>query len=59
LFEGDPAQRPLKDLPFDVIYELTLGVAARLAHRYASGAQALSDEQLARIAAACWQAIAR
>ena len=59
LFDGDPAERPLKDLPFDVIYELTLGVAARLAHRYASGAQALSDEQLAEIAAACWQAIAR
>jgi TetR/AcrR family transcriptional regulator, repressor of fatR-cypB operon len=59
LFEGHPAERPLKDLPLDVIYELTLGVAARLAHRHTSDATAISDEQLAEIAAACWQAIAR
>jgi TetR/AcrR family transcriptional regulator, repressor of fatR-cypB operon len=59
LFAGDPASRPLKDLPLDVIYELTLGVAARLAHRHAAGERMLEDRQLEQIAAACWQAIAR
>ena len=59
LFEGNPAERPLKDLPLDVIYELTLGVAARLAHRHAADATTMGDQQLAEIAAACWQAIAR
>jgi len=59
LFEGDGAKRPLKDLPLDVIYELTLGVAARIAHRHATDATTMSDEQLAEIAAACWHAIAR
>ena len=58
LFHGDPAERPLKDLPLDVIYELTLGVAARIAHRHTTDGNTMSDEQLAQIAAACWQAIA-
>jgi AcrR family transcriptional regulator len=59
LFDGDPAERPLKDLPLDVVYELTLGVAARVAHRHATDATTISDDQLAEIAAACWQAVAR
>lgn len=59
LFDGEPAERPLKDLPLDIIYELTLGVAARVAHRYTTDANAMSDDQLAKIAAACWQAITR
>jgi TetR/AcrR family transcriptional regulator, repressor of fatR-cypB operon len=59
IFAADPADRPIKDLPLDVIYELTLGVAARVAHRHAAGASALDDHALEQIAAACWQAIAR
>ncbi|MDZ4721996.1 MAG: helix-turn-helix domain-containing protein [Roseiflexaceae bacterium] len=59
LFDGDPTERPFKELPLDVIYELTLGVAARIAQRHTIDAAVISDEQLAAIAAACWQAIAR
>lgn len=59
LFQGDPAERPLKDLPPDVIYELTLGAAARVAQRRPDDAGALSEQQLAVLAAACWQAVAR
>jgi AcrR family transcriptional regulator len=59
LFAADPADRPIKDFPLDVIYELTLGVAARVAYHYADGKQSISDKLLERIAAACWQAVAR
>ena len=43
----------LVDLPMDVIYTLTLGVAVRLV---ASGIT-LSDSQLELVAAACWRAV--
>jgi AcrR family transcriptional regulator len=59
LFAADPAERPIKDLPFDVIYELTLGVAARVALNHSAGAAELDDQLLERIAMACWQAIER
>ena len=59
LFAADPAERPIKDLPFDVIYELTLGVAARVAYHHASDEHAIDEQLLEQIAAACWQAIAR
>lgn len=59
LFAADPADRPIKDFPFDVIYELTLGVAARVAYHDADNAQAIDEQMLRQIAAACWQAIAR
>jgi AcrR family transcriptional regulator len=59
LFAADPADRPIKDLPFDVIYELTLGVAARVAYNHASGEHVIDEQMLKQIAAACWQAIAR
>ena len=59
LFAANPADRPVKDFPFDVIYELTLGVAARVASHYAADKQTLDDQLLEQIAAACWQAIAR
>lgn len=59
LFDGDPVERPVKDLPADVIYELTLGVAARVAQRHTVDASSMTEDQLAAIAAACWQAIAR
>jgi TetR/AcrR family transcriptional regulator, repressor of fatR-cypB operon len=59
LFAADPADRPIKDFPFDVIYELTLGVAARVAYHDAANEHAINDQLLEQIAAACWQAIAR
>jgi TetR/AcrR family transcriptional regulator, repressor of fatR-cypB operon len=59
LFAADPADRPIKDFPFEVIYELTLGVAARIAYHDSSAEQALDDRLLEQIAAACWQAVAR
>jgi AcrR family transcriptional regulator len=59
IFAADPADRPIKDLPLDVIYELTLGVAARVAHRHTLDGSAIEDHLLEQIAAACWQAIAR
>lgn len=51
--------RPFKDLPLDVIYEMTMGVAARVANRQVTGQPLLDDTQLKEIAAACWQAVAR
>jgi TetR/AcrR family transcriptional regulator, repressor of fatR-cypB operon len=59
VFAANPADRPIKDFPFDVIYELTLGVAARVAYHYPADKPAISDLLLEQIAAACWQAIAR
>jgi AcrR family transcriptional regulator len=59
IFAADPADRPIKDLPFDVIYELTLGVAARVALRHAVDESANDDHMLEQIAEACWQAVAR
>lgn len=59
LFAANPADRPIKDFPFDVIYELTLGVAARVAYHSAADKHAIDDQLLEQIAAACWQAIAR
>jgi AcrR family transcriptional regulator len=45
----------LLPLPLEVIYELGLAPAVRLA----AGGEDLSDEQLAAIADACWRAISR
>ena len=59
VFAADPADRPIKDLPFDVIYELTLGVAAGVAHRHTIDDSAIADALLEQIAEACWQAVAR
>jgi len=59
LFAADPADRPIKNFPFEVIYELTLGVAARVAHHHSSDEHAIDDQLLEQIAAACWHAIAR
>jgi hypothetical protein len=42
-----------------VIYELTLGVAARVAHRHTLDGSEIENHVLEQIAAACWQAIAR
>jgi TetR/AcrR family transcriptional regulator, repressor of fatR-cypB operon len=59
LFAADPADRPIKNFPVDVIYELTLGVAARVAYHDTTNEHTLDDQLLVQIAAACWQAIAR
>jgi AcrR family transcriptional regulator len=59
LFAADPADRPIKNFPFDVIYELTLGVAARVAYHDTTNEHALDDQLLVQIAASCWQAIVR
>jgi AcrR family transcriptional regulator len=45
----------LLPLPLEVIYELGLGPAVRLA----AGGTKLTDEQLNQIAAACWRAISQ
>lgn len=47
----------LKPLPFAAIYELTLGVAARLARQQIAGRSSLNNAELAEVAAACWQAV--
>lgn len=52
--EPDTAAR-LLPLPLEVIYELGLAPAVRLA----AGGMALSDGQLEEIAGACWRAISR
>jgi AcrR family transcriptional regulator len=48
-------QEQLTDLPLDVLYDLGLGPAVRLAAR----GEQLSPDQLDRLAAACWRAISR
>jgi hypothetical protein len=45
----------LLPLPLEVIYELSLGPAVRLA----AGGAALDDDELIAVADACWRAISR
>jgi AcrR family transcriptional regulator len=59
LIEEYQSHQLLKELPYSALYELTLGVAVRLA-RQATARQFSEDEAtLRRIAQACWDAIAR
>jgi len=58
LIEEYQSQRLLKDLPVTVLYELTLGVALRLARQYAAGQFDGDEVTLKSIAQACWDAIA-
>lgn len=58
LIEEYQSQRLLKDLPVTVLYELTLGVALRLARQYAAGQFDGDEATLKSIAQACWDAIA-
>jgi len=51
------AQDLIKDLPLEVIGEFTLGIALKLARQ--SSAASIDEATLARIATACWDAIAR
>lgn len=49
----------VRDLPMEVLYELTLGVALSLAKRKLNESLQLDDDLLAQIAEACCRAIAR
>lgn len=49
----------IKDLPFPVIYELTLRVAAGLAKQQIKGSLSLTEDELFVVADACRAAIAR
>jgi AcrR family transcriptional regulator len=53
LFRSRSAGGPLKDLPWEAVSELTIGVASRLAKR----AKPLKTKVLEEIAAACWKAV--
>lgn len=53
------AQDLIKDLPLLVVGEFTLGVALRLARQTAASQIHFDEAQLAAIAKACWDAIAR
>lgn len=48
-----------KDLPFDVLVELSIGVAVSLAKRHIAGAIVLDDELMQATADACWDAVRR
>ena len=53
------AQGLIKDLPLAALYELTLGIALKLARQAFTGVLTVDDATLTRIAEACWDAIAR
>jgi hypothetical protein len=46
-----------KELPLDALFELTIGVAARVARHRRTGLPALDDHALEAIADACYQAV--
>ena len=46
-----------KDLPVDALFEITIGVAIRLAKNRRAGLPALSEQALEAIAATCYQAV--
>jgi hypothetical protein len=54
-FRSGEASFPIKDLPLNVIHELSFAVAARLA----VGQEPLDEQMQAEIATACWQAITK
>jgi AcrR family transcriptional regulator len=54
----DDAGRPVtKDLPIDALYEISIGVAVRLAKNRRAGLPAHSERTLEAIADACYQAV--
>jgi AcrR family transcriptional regulator len=59
LIEEYQSHRLLKDLPYSALYELTMGVAVRLARQSAAEQFGGDDATLRSIAQACWDAIAR
>jgi len=48
-----------KNLPFDVLVELSIGVAVSLAKRHIAGAIVLDDALMQATADACWDAVRR
>lgn len=52
-------QGVLADMPLDVHYVMTLGIAAALARRQIAGLIALDEPMQRRIAAACYRAVAQ
>lgn len=59
LLEEYQAQGLIKDLPLAVLYELTLGMALKLARQVSAGILTIDDATLAGVARACWDAVAR
>jgi TetR/AcrR family transcriptional regulator, repressor of fatR-cypB operon len=59
LIEEYQSHQLLKDLPYTALYELTFGVAIRLARQHASGQFSGDEAVLKEIAQACWDAITR
>lgn len=59
LIEEYQSHQLLKDLPYSALYELTMGVAIRLARQAAAGQFSGDDATLRSVAQACWDAIAR
>jgi len=59
LLEEYQSQQLLKDLPYSALYELTFGVATRLARQSDAEQFSRDEATLRNIAQACWDAIAR
>lgn len=59
LVQQDLAHGLLADLPFAVLYELTLGVAVALARHQTAGTLVLDPHQQDMVASACCRAVAR
>ncbi len=59
LLEEYKTQGLIKDLPLAALYELTLGIALKLARQAFTGVLTVDDATLTCIAKACWDAIAR
>jgi AcrR family transcriptional regulator len=57
LLYDDSGQRVVKDLPIDALYELSIGVAARMAKHRNAGLPDLDDHTLEAVANTCYQAI--
>lgn len=49
----------IKDLPLEVLYDLTLGVAMATAKRHLRGTIALNVKMIEMVADACWDAVKR
>ena len=59
LFNRITQDAAVKDLPLDAMYEMTIGVAARIAKHRRAGLGELGEKELKEIAAACYQAVTR
>jgi len=57
LMFDDDGQLATRDLPLDALYEISIGVAVRLAKNRRAGMPALEEHTLENIAAACYQAV--